>query len=175
MTSAASSTNSTEPEPEPVAAPAPAPAPDPTPSPAATTRLRLKPDGPATGSVDGAWWPRSRDLAAELPGLFAALTDRLGRIEFVSYHLGDWAPAPRKLTAGGGSVRLGGYRFQRTGSVDVVANARRVTLAVIPPGAAEQPALAALAEAADRDNRDTVEALLAEAHPTSPDQQRNAG
>ncbi|MDT0352853.1 DUF5994 family protein [Pseudonocardia charpentierae] len=25
--------------------------------------------GPTTGWVDGGWWPRSRDLAAELPGL----------------------------------------------------------------------------------------------------------
>ena len=30
-------------------------------------RLRLKPKAPRTGYVDGAWWPRSHDLAAELP------------------------------------------------------------------------------------------------------------
>ena len=34
-------------------------------------RLRLKPRGPVTGFVDGGWWPRSRDLAAELPALLA--------------------------------------------------------------------------------------------------------
>jgi Family of unknown function (DUF5994) len=28
-------------------------------------RLRLKPKAPKTGWVDGGWWPRSRDLAAE--------------------------------------------------------------------------------------------------------------
>ena len=32
-------------------------------------RLRLKPKAPTTGYVDGAWWPRSDDLAIELPDL----------------------------------------------------------------------------------------------------------
>lgn len=41
-------------------------------------RLSLKPTGLTTGQVDGAWWPRSRDLSVELQGLAAALTDRLG-------------------------------------------------------------------------------------------------
>ncbi len=29
-----------------------------------TPRLRLKPKAPQSGYVDGAWWPRSDDLAA---------------------------------------------------------------------------------------------------------------
>ena len=36
-----------------------------------TPRLRLKPKAPLSGYVDGAWWPRSDDLAAELPDLLA--------------------------------------------------------------------------------------------------------
>src|SRR2546423_14793772 len=31
-----------------------------------TLRLSLKPKAPTTGYVDGAWWPWSSDLAAEL-------------------------------------------------------------------------------------------------------------
>ncbi|WP_433272542.1 DUF5994 family protein [Actinosynnema sp. CS-041913] len=31
-------------------------------------RLRLRPKTPTTGHVNGAWWPRSQDLVAELPG-----------------------------------------------------------------------------------------------------------
>ena len=42
-------------------------------------RLRLKPKAPTTGWVDGGWWPRSRDLAAELPGLLSVLAVRLTR------------------------------------------------------------------------------------------------
>ncbi|HKS47628.1 MAG TPA: DUF5994 family protein, partial [Amycolatopsis sp.] len=52
-----------------------------------TLRLRLKPKAPATGYVDGAWWPRSRDLSAELPTLLAVLAIRPGRIERVTYNL----------------------------------------------------------------------------------------
>jgi hypothetical protein len=43
-------------------------------------RRRRKPKAPTTGYVDGAWWPRSRDLAAELPVLIAVLAARLGSI-----------------------------------------------------------------------------------------------
>ena len=32
-----------------------------------TPRLRLKPEAPHSGYVDGAWWPRSDDLTTVLP------------------------------------------------------------------------------------------------------------
>ena len=43
-------------------------------------RLRLRPKALTTGYVDGAWWPRSRDLAAELPALLAVPAVRLGGV-----------------------------------------------------------------------------------------------
>ena len=91
-------------------------------------RLRLKPKAPTTGWVDGGWWPRSRDLAVELPGLLAVLAVRLGRIERVNYHLGEWGPTGGKISCGGGVVRLGGYRTQHAGTMDVIAALQRVTL-----------------------------------------------
>src|SRR5439155_16889727 len=51
--------------------------------PGLTQRFQLRPEAPTTGHVDGAWWPRSRDLAAELPALLAALAARLGRVHRV--------------------------------------------------------------------------------------------
>ncbi|WP_157984939.1 DUF5994 family protein [Lentzea terrae] len=39
---------------------------------------------------DGAWWPRSSDLAAELPPLIAALAGRLGRATQVTFNLTAW-------------------------------------------------------------------------------------
>jgi hypothetical protein len=42
-------------------------------------RPRLKPKAPTTGWVDGGWWPRSRDLPAELSGLLSVLAVRLKR------------------------------------------------------------------------------------------------
>ena len=123
-------------------------------------RLRLKPKAPSTGFVDGGWWPRSRDLAAELPSLLTVLSVRLGFIERVSYHLADWDPTDRKISFGGGVVRLAGYHSQHPHTVDVIAARHRVTLLVVPPEAAAQTAHAALMAAGQRGNTDDVEALL---------------
>ena len=123
-------------------------------------RLRLKPKGLTTGWVDGGWWPRSRDLGAELPALLAVLTVRLGRIEYVSYHLGDWAPPVGRISGDGGVVRLGGYRGQRANTVDVSAAERRVTLLVVPPETPDQAAHAALMAAGHRGDIHDVETLL---------------
>jgi hypothetical protein len=135
-------------------------------------RLRLKPKGPTTGWVDGGWWPRSRDLAAELPGLLAVLAVRLGRIERVSYHLGDWGPTLGKLSCGGGVVRLGGYRAQHADTVDVLAGGQRVTLLVVPPETSAQTAHAALMAAGHR-GTDKVETLL-RSRPLAPQALRHA-
>ena len=62
-----------------------------------TLRLKLKPKAPTTGYVDGAWWPRSRDLSAELPALLAVLAVRLGRVQRVSFNLTDWDATPRPV------------------------------------------------------------------------------
>ena len=122
--------------------------------------LRLKPTAPITGRVDGAWWPRSRDLAAELPRLLDMLSDRLGSIERVSYHLGDWDPPARKISFKGRLVRLAGYHSQHADTVDVLAAGQQVTLLVVPPDASAQTARAVLAAAGHDGNADSVEALL---------------
>jgi hypothetical protein len=125
-------------------------------------RLRLKPKAPITGWVDGGWWPHSRDLAAELPGLVAVLAVRLGRIERVSYHLGEWGAAPRKISCGGGGmvVRLDGYRSQHANTVDMLATRQRVTLLVVASEASAQTAHAVLMAAERRGNTDDVDTLL---------------
>ncbi|MFC3823331.1 DUF5994 family protein [Planomonospora venezuelensis] len=42
-------------------------------------RLALHPVPNRRAAADGAWWPCSRDAAAELPDLIAAVDQRLGR------------------------------------------------------------------------------------------------
>jgi hypothetical protein len=123
-------------------------------------RLRLKPRGPVTGFVDGGWWPRSRDLLAELPALLAVLAVRLGPVESVSYNLEAWGPAPRRTTLDGRLVRLAGYRSQHPATIDVLGAAHRVTLLVVAPDAAPQAAHGALMAAGHRGNADPVDALL---------------
>jgi hypothetical protein len=96
-------------------------------------RLTLKPEANPSGYVDGGWWPRSRDLGAELPVLMAALAARLGRIERVSYNLTTWGAADRKIEVGESVVRLAGYRSQHPDTVDVITAQHLITLLVVPP------------------------------------------
>ena len=133
------------------------------------TRLTLKPRTPVTGRVDGGWWPRSRDLAAEMPALLAALAEPMGSVESVRYNLNDWTPAVCRISLDGRVVRLAGYRSQHPATVDVIGPRQRVTLLVVPPDAAPQDAHAALTAAGRRGNTDEVEVLLrAPATPPTP-------
>jgi Family of unknown function (DUF5994) len=123
-------------------------------------RLRLKPREPATGFVDGGWWPHSRDLPAELPSLLAGLAAGLGPVESVSYNLDAWQPAPRKITVDGRIVRLAGYRSQHPATIDVLSAGHRVTLLVVPPEATPEAAHSTLMAAGHRGNADRIDALL---------------
>jgi hypothetical protein len=72
-------------------------------------RLRLRPKALTTGYVDGAWWPRSRDLAAELPALLAVLTVRLG---------GFWSRPPHTVDVVAGDRRRVDVRDASESTVD---------------------------------------------------------
>ena len=126
-----------------------------------TPRLRLKPKAPQSGYVDGAWWPRSDDLAAELPDLLAVLSVRLDRIDRVLYKLDEWAKVPRKLATGGRLVRLDGYQHQPTSTVEVLGvNRNRIALLVVPPYSDPDHAHDTLMAAAAPGNDSTVDSLL---------------
>jgi hypothetical protein len=71
-----------------------------------TPRLRLKPAHQVCGFVQGAWWPRSTLLTAELPSMLAALSLRFGRIDRVQYHESDWSPTPQHVKHPGGGIVL---------------------------------------------------------------------
>lgn len=129
-------------------------------------RLRLKPKAPTTGFVDGAWWPRTRNLSAELAELLGVLAVRLGQVERVSYHLGEWETSSRKSIIGGCLVRLAGYRAQHPGTLDVQAARHRITLLVVPPETAPPVAHRILRAAAQRGNAEPIAVLLA--GPTLP-------
>ena len=128
-----------------------------------TVRVSLKPDGQATGYVDGAWCVGSRDLSTELPPLLAMLAARLGWVERVTYNLTVWEPAPRRLAVNGRVVRLGGFRSQPADTVTVIGRdgQQRLTLLVIPPHTDPATAEQVLARASQPDNAETIETLLA--------------
>jgi Family of unknown function (DUF5994) len=126
-----------------------------------TPRLRLKPKAPRSGYVDGAWWPHSDDLTAELPDLLAVLSVRLGAIGRVIYSLNEWAKAPKKLATDGRTVRLDGYRLQPVNTVEVLGlNCNKIVLLVVSPHANSDQAHAIMMTAAGPDNALTVNSLL---------------
>ncbi|WP_405166238.1 DUF5994 family protein [Nocardia sp. NBC_01499] len=126
-----------------------------------TLRLRLKPTAPKTGYVDGAWWPHSDELAAELPALLAAVAGRVGTIHHVAYPLGEWARTPDELVVAGQTVRVEGIRQGTGHTVELLGvKNRRVVLLVVPPGTVERDAMATMTSASAVDNESAVDELL---------------
>lgn len=114
------------------------------------SRLVFAPSPTAQGVVDGSWWPRTRDPAAELPALIAAVTDRLGLVDRITLSADAWDTRPQHITTVGQQV----VGLDWSGVWD--AHTIRVTgrdfshldLLVIPPDTATALALACLAIAA---------------------------
>ncbi|MFF4153595.1 DUF5994 family protein [Streptomyces sp. NPDC001651] len=80
---------------EPVAAPA--------------ARLALKSDGGSRGLLDGAWWPRSRNLSSELPALTDVLDPLWGRITRIAVNPEHWPVIPRAIPVSGHTVKVGWF------------------------------------------------------------------
>jgi hypothetical protein len=66
--------------------------------------FRLHPSVPTV--LDGAWWPRSRDAVAELADLVIALDAEQTQVSLIMLNPGDWQSHPRRIEAGGRSVRV---------------------------------------------------------------------
>jgi Family of unknown function (DUF5994) len=99
-------------------------------------RVSLRADaGDGNSAFDGAWFPRTRDLAVEVPELIAELERRGVRVERFTYPLEAWRPAPRKVVVQGRVVRTGGFRSMDPGVVCVTwaGGNRRANLLVVPP------------------------------------------
>ena len=129
-----------------------APAPTP-PSAPPGLRLQLDPTMTGTGTVDGGWWPRSRDPDAELPGLIAGLDSSLGPITRVALNLDAWDTAPRRVAVDGRRVHVGWFHHMDAHTIGVTrASQDRVVLLVVPPQATTAAAEIAMAMAADAAN-----------------------
>jgi hypothetical protein len=134
-------------------------------------RLRLQPDRSARTLLDGGWWPRSADPAAELPGLILALDERHGSINRIMLGMAGWdSSRPRRLRvdgpAGSRVVRLGWFASQPAGLLTATgARGQRTDLLTVPPDASERDAQAAMEQAAQVGNRSHTPALLAAVTP----------
>jgi hypothetical protein len=122
---------------------------------AAELRLQLKSHAPASAYLDGAWWPRSVELAAEQPTLVEALSDRLGELAVVGYHRNAWTQAPPQMQIERGTAQLPAFTSDEPATVVLIGHdRRRVTLRVVSPQATETVARQEL-DAASKDLGDT--------------------
>lgn len=112
-------------------------------------RLQLDPNRPAEPYLDGAWWPRSTELSAELPALLAQLSAQLGSIGLVGYHRDAWNAAPDHLDLTGHPVHLQSFVSPDPPTLVVIADTgRSINLRVVPPetdGASASKAMTAAA------------------------------
>jgi hypothetical protein len=103
--------------------------------------------------IDGAWWPRSYDLAAELPGLLAVLPGAWGRVSSVLVHGDTWLPCPERLEVGGQEVHVGHRESPATpDTVCLLTPGRgRWDLLVVPPATTEAEAVRLMEQAVTQD------------------------
>lgn len=120
-----------------------------------TPRLRLESTGAHRTLLDGGWWPRSTDPAAELPGLVLAIDHLHGRVIRLVLAADGWDSHPLRLEIKDGrTVRLGFFASQPTSLFTALCdNGDRVDLLVIAPQTEESSADSAMILAAGVDNR----------------------
>ncbi|MEU0250944.1 DUF5994 family protein [Streptomyces sp. NPDC006184] len=115
-------------------------APPPPLSSSSAVRLRLV-SQPAQGRmprrIDGVWWPRSPDLASELPKLLGGLPHVWGQVTSALVDQAVWSPFPGRLLVANQVVRLRRTTARRSPStVCLLAPGRgRWDLLVVPPDA----------------------------------------
>ncbi|MGW3541264.1 DUF5994 family protein [Nocardia niigatensis] len=104
-------------------------------------RLRLRPDSEASGYIDATWWPRSGNLAVELPDLITALRPRAGPIARIVYDPRVWSPTGRHHLVADRTIRLDRYPFDLFGTMYMCGtDGTVIVLQAIPTGT--DPALA---------------------------------
>lgn len=125
-------------------------------------RLRLG-AAPGQDRLDGAWWPYSRDLEAELSALVEQFPTTHAPISRAVYSRPDWDTAPRGVTAGSRVIELGSFPSDDAHVVTVqLSDGRRLTLLVVPPDFTRGQGEEALLAGSTAGNRHTAAELLLE-------------
>ncbi|MER6474403.1 DUF5994 family protein [Streptomyces collinus] len=125
-------------------------------------RLVLAPA--AMALIDGAWWPRSRDLAAELPALIDVLDPLWGRITRVTVNPSFWPVIPRKVPVRGHVVHVGWFAAEQDPHKLLLLSytVGRWDLLVIPPETEPATATRLMAMATDPSRSLTATGLIQE-------------
>jgi Family of unknown function (DUF5994) len=137
---------------------------DPPPDSARLHLMSAHPSGGAQTTLDGAWWPRSRELAREVPLLVEQFAELGIRVNRVVYHPQLWMIAPTKVHVAGRRVHLGWFREIDPHLVSLrTSQGDRIELLVIPPETTADSAARASEAAAEPGNKRSPTEVLADA------------
>ncbi|MFJ9118870.1 DUF5994 family protein [Streptomyces sp. NPDC102394] len=125
-----------------------------------TAVVRLATTDDRQGVLDGAWWPRSHDFAAELPSLVSALTAHLGPVTRIGLDAAAWEELPTRLIVDDRVVRVDSFPVGDDTILVTRGEADYFSLLVIPPDATPESARAAMAEAVRADNATPAAQIL---------------
>lgn len=128
-------------------------------------RLSLDPATARHAGINGAWWPRSADAAAELPALIAGIGAQAGRVRRIALQIDAFVNIPHLLIAAGRKVHVGWFRHMNPHTVILtMADQDDLVLLVIPPQASPAAAAEALRLAALDRKAVAPEQILAAAY-----------
>ena len=117
-----------------------------------TALLRLETTSSREGLLDGAWWPRTRDIETELPALISVLTGHLGPITRVGVDASAWNRLPTRLVIDDQVVHLDSDPVGDDTVLITRGHNDHFALLVVPPDTAADAAREAMARAVRADN-----------------------
>ncbi|WBO65321.1 MULTISPECIES: DUF5994 family protein [Streptomyces] len=122
--------------------------------------LRLETTASREGVLDGAWWPRSRDIGAELPALLSALTEHLGPLTRVGLDATAWDGLPTRIVVGDHVVHVDSFPVGDDTVLITRGDRDLFSLLVVPPDTPPEAARAAMAQAVLAGNVSEAEQIL---------------
>ncbi|MFH9041833.1 DUF5994 family protein [Streptomyces sp. NPDC017966] len=122
--------------------------------------LRLETTASREGVLDGAWWPRSRDMGAELPALLSALIAHLGPVTRVGLDTAAREGLPTRILVDDRVVHIGSFPVGDDTVLITRGDRDIFSFLVVPPDAAPDAARTAMAQAVRADNISQAEQIL---------------
>ncbi|MGW2262531.1 DUF5994 family protein [Streptomyces sp. NPDC001780] len=133
-----------------------------------TALLRLETTHAREGVLDGAWWPRSRDVVAELPSLITALTEHLGPVTRVGLDGSAWDGLPTRVMVHGRVVHIDSYPVGDDTVLITRGDRDHFSLLLVPPDTTLDAARAAMARAVRADNVTEAKQILIDTGSDTP-------
>ncbi|MFD9083849.1 DUF5994 family protein [Streptomyces erythrochromogenes] len=131
--------------------------------------LRLETTQSRLGLLDGAWWPRSRNVTIELPALITVLTAHLGPILRVGLDTSAWQDVPTRLVIDGQVVHLDADPVGDDTVLVTRGHNDHFALLVVPPDTTADAAREAMARAVRADNITQATQILIATTPEPED------